>query len=696
MDRTNEVLQFRNSFIDEVNARAAANEDFKRTAFATVFTEYLADLGVLLDFEPLQYRREGQAFVKKIEIDGYSINSFEETINLVICDYTQQVEPETMTKTDSMQLFSELKAFIVESLNNKLKKEIDISEPAYEFCNILASSKDRTRKYKLFLLTDKIMSKVIGNIPPEMINDIPVDFHVWTIDRLYDSVNDGHESNIIDFSMYGGGVPCVQIKGVAFTSYLCSIPGEILASLYDRLDTSLLEGNIRSFLSTKVAVNSGIRKTIINEPEKFFVFNNGISATASNIEIKNKNGQPYIESIYDLQIVNGGQTTASLSNARFKDKADLTDISVAMKVTVVEKDVSKEIIPRIAEYANTQNKVNSADFFSNHEFCIKMERCSRMCKVPATSGAQYETFWFFERAKGQYIQAQMRKTPSQIKTFQLQNPKERLFTKTDLAKYRQSWDCLPHIVSKGAQTNFQDFANKTQESYESHKEEYNEAYYKETVVLGLLFKTCERIVSKQDWYQQGYRAQIVTYSIALLSKLLKEQFPKYTLDFDRLWREQQLPVEQGVPTCIISELTHITKIINDIITDEDRETANVTQWCKRQKCWDKVLHVNTYRLSNKILDYCIDNSDRTQEIRAAKKEEKLVNESEMITAVYQYGANNWGRLMQFVYDKRFNVSPSQLDALKIAIKMPTKIPNGIQAKVLLELLQHALNNGYKK
>ncbi|MEG0834819.1 MAG: AIPR family protein [Christensenellaceae bacterium] len=693
---TNDVLQFRRSFLDEVYARAEASEDQHRSAFASVFADYLAEAGKLFDFEETPYRSPEANFRKRIEIDGYSINAFEETINLVVCDFVQGDELLSLSKTEAMQKLGELKAFITETFNKNLRKNIEISDPANSLCTLLLGEKTKTRKYKLFLFSDRTMGKRVGDVTSDDIDGIPVELHIWTIDRLCEAIQSGGEATIINFSDYNCmPIPCVEVKGKEFTSYMCSVPGNVLADLYDKLDTSLLEGNIRSFLSTKVAVNAGIKRTINSEPAKFFVFNNGISATASQVNIVDVCGTKCISSIVDLQIVNGGQTTASLSNARYRDNADLSEISVAMKLTTVQKEKAKEIISRIAECANTQNKVNAADFFSNQEFCIKIEKFSRICKVAPKAGAQYDTYWFFERAKGQYIQAQMRKTPSQVKTFQLQNPKERLFTKTDMAKYRQLWDCLPHVVSKGAQTNFQEFAQAMQNTYEERADDFNEGYFKETIAIGILFKVTEKLVTKQEWYQHGYRAQIVAYSISLLSYLLKKQYPDQSLDFERIWREQQIPLENGVPTCIIRELTQIIKVVNEIITDDDRETINVTQWCKRVKCWEKVIRQNAYSLSDKILDYCIDKDFRKAEKTAARKDQKLTVSINVETEVFNYGAENWKRLYKFS-TARYIASTAQIAALNVAMQIPNRIPNSYQAKKLYELLNKALDNGFKK
>ncbi len=684
-----EIALFRDCLLEQSKLRSEATNDFSCASFVQVFTEYLADAGILSDFIYAQYKRPFKPGRKNSRVDGYFENFFEESVSLVISDYSGAKEIETLTKTEALQIFDECIAFAEASFDGILKKEIDKSNPAYDLVSLLYLKRSNITKLKLFLISDKVRSDRAKTIVHENVRDIPIELHVWTSDRLYDLVRKEGETKEILFEKYGDrSVKCICIDSNIYSSYMCAMPGELLANLYEHLGTELLEGNIRSFLSTKVAVNSGIRKTIINEPSKFFVYNNGISATASKAYVEEVDGQLCLKGFADFQIVNGGQTTASLYNARYKDKADLSAIYVPMKLTIVEKDEAKEVIPLIAEYANTQNKVNAADFFSNHDFCVRMERYSRKSRVSPQNGAQYETFWFFERAKGQYIQAQMGKTTSQIKEFQLKFPKTQLFTKTDLAKYRNSWECMPDIVSKGAQTNFQKFSELIKRNYDDKVNEYNEKYYKETVAMGILFRQTENLVSRQEWYQQGYRAQIVTYSIALFSYLLQQQFPKYDLNFLQIWRDQTIPQE------IVNEMIHITKVVNELINVSDRETINVTQWCKRADCWKRVKEACGYTLSDSILNCCISHEEELAEKSSARKESKIDAGIEAEKAVFEYGADNWKRVRDFCFSRKL-CNLQQQQAIKIAVQIPSKLPTSVQARCLLELLETAMDNGYK-
>lgn len=689
----NEIVQFRNALLDEVSLNAEANNELKYTSFVNVFTEYLSDAGFISDFTYAHYKRPFKAGRRNARVDGYSENIFEETMSLVIADFNNDEVPVTLTRTDANQTFRECMAFIEESFKGNLRTEIDKSDPAYYLSLLLqqGKSKARIRKVKIFLISDKVRSSAIKTIESESIDGVAIEFTIWTVDRLYENIRNEGESRDILFEDYNcEPVKCLLIDSGIYPGYMCAMPGDLLANLYEKLDTELLEGNIRSFLSTKVAVNSGIRKTIVNEPQRFFIYNNGISATASEVHTIEKDGQLYLTGIVDFQIVNGGQTTASLYNSRYKDKADLSTIYVPMKLTVVEKERSKEVIPLIAEYANTQNRVNAADFFSNHEFCIKMERYSRTCRVEPQNGAQYDTFWFFERAKGQYTQAQIGKTPAQIREFKLRYPKTQLFTKTDLAKFRNSWSCMPDTVSKGAQTNFQRFADDIKRIYDEKANEFNEKYYKETVALGILFHAVESLVSSQEWYQQGYRAQIVTYSIALFSKLFSSQYPMLAIDFQRIWKTQ------SIPKSLLQEFVHITKIVNDSINDPNRGTVNVTQWCKRAECWKRMQETCHYKISTSIVDCCISHEEELSERANARSDSKKEAGIMVETMVVNYGAENWQRLHSFIIERKMVLSQDTLKALAIAEQLPYKIPNPYQAKMLGNLLDTALNEGFKK
>ncbi|GAA0719821.1 AIPR family protein [Clostridium malenominatum] len=689
-----DMKDFRKDFLEDIKSTAAAVGEGSSSAFVQISTEYLISAEVLPDFIFSFFIGTGKNN-RKYRVDGYVLDEFDYTMNLIVADYSGSEGERVVTRSQAIQIFDRLLYFIDEAYGDRLYKEIEISTPCADLVELLRSNKSRIRKYRLLLITDGYMSDRIDVLPSKLIGDIEAELQIWDIERLFKvCFSDTGRQNIeIDFKAYTGkGIPCLEASGTAtdeYRSFLCIIPGHILADIYDYFGSQLLEGNVRSFLSTKVAVNKKIRETILKVPNMFFAFNNGVSATAMDLVIENLEDGKYITHAKDFQIINGGQTTASLSNARHKDKANLEDVFVQMKITEIDADADKsgELIRNISRSSNSQNKVNDADFFSTHPFHIRMEQISRRIFAPAIGGTQYDTRWFYERARGQYLQAQMRMTKSEKNKFVAQHPKKQLLTKTDLAKVRNSWRGLPHIVSRGAQTNFMNFAEWIDTEWSSSDVRFNEKYFQESVALTILFKHTENIVTHQLWYEQGYRANIVTYSIALLHELVKSQFPDKEIDMQIIWNRQ------SVPEVITNELVNITKAVFETITDSKRETINVTQWCKREACWAKVRN-NKILLSNKIEKVLVDKTQIQSAEKEARKDQKLISGVEAQTKVLEYGAENWKRVKEFVLVKKL-ITPEVFTALKVAIQIPIKLPNSYQSQKLLELLDKAYSEGYK-
>lgn len=695
-----DVRDFHKDFLEEIKATAATEGAGSNAAFVSVATSYLVNAEVLSDFTPAFYFGKSKQKYKHnriVRVDGYLLDEFDLTFNLIIADYTGDEERETITKTAATVLFERLLYFVEEVYEGNLRREVEPSTPASDLIESLWLHKDRIRKFRLILLTDGFMSDRISEIESKAYNNIPVECQIWDIDRIYRvCFSDlGRQDIEIDFKAYtnGKGIPCLEASSANsedYKSYLCIIPGTALADIYDYYGSQLLEGNVRSFLSTKVAVNKKIRETILRIPQNFFAYNNGVSATAMDLHIESTPEGRFITYAKDFQIINGGQTTASLSNARYKDGADLSSIYVQMKLTEVDSDADKssELIRNISRSSNSQNKVSDADFFATHPFHIRMEQISRRIFAPASGGAQYETKWFYERARGQYLQAQMHMTKSQKDKFTAQNPKKQVITKTDIAKYRNSWAEIPHVVSKGAQTNFMKFAEIIDDSWSKSDTKFNDKYFKDSIALAILFKHTEWIVSHQPWFEQGYRANIVTYSIALFHKLIISQFKNMDLDLQQIWNRQQ------VPDVATNELVKITKFVFDTITDPNRGTINVTQWCKRDACWEEVKKC-TMQLSPELEKALLSKEDTKSAEREAKKDQKLLSDVEAQAKVLELSAPFWKKVNDFVLTKKINMSHDQMKAMTYALRIPTQFPSAYQSLQLLALLEVAESNGFK-
>lgn len=640
-----ELSEYRKDYLESVKIDAAANEEGTVSSFMKISCDFLVDIEIIPDYELCFYKGTKKRG-KRYRVDGYAFDDYDCSMSLFIADFSGEQTPPRLTKSESNQLFEKLYTFLDESINGRLKTEIEISTPAYDLVERLNFLMSTIRKFKLFIITDKEMSETINNFPFGAFNDVPTEYNIWDIKRFYRvlGTGDGHEPVEIDLKNYTEqGIPCIEASDVStedFRCFLCVLPGSLLADIYDEYGSRLLEGNVRSFLTTKVAVNKNIRATILGEEKiMFFAYNNGIAATASEVVLDSTHIGQYVAVIKNFQIVNGGQTTASLSNARFRDKANLDGIFVQVKLTEIKNlDFAQRIIPNISKCSNSQNKVSDADFFSNHEFNVRMQQISRRLYAPAVNGAQYETHWFFERSRGQYNHEQARLTPAEKKKYQLQNPRTQLITKTDFAKIRNSWRGYPHHVSMGAQKNFTKFAGYVVATWEKNPDIFNELYFQQTISLAIIFKYLEKMILKQSWYEQGFRANIVTYSLALLRYLINNQYENKTLDLKQIWNRQK------VPEILEAQLAFISKYVFDFITDENRIIANVTEWCKKEQCWIG-LKAKPFKLNSEIEDCLVYKSDERQAVLDSKKEQRIVNGIEAQKEVINLGPEYWSKML---------------------------------------------------
>jgi hypothetical protein len=694
-----DAQEFRKDFLEEIKADALATGEGSCASFVALFANYLQEADYLLDFTPSYFEGTGKQN-RRLRVDGYTYDEFDKTMYLIIADYEGFDDERVLGKTQAEQFQNRLLYFTENALNTSLHKEVEMSRPCSDLMDLLREKRKEIRKYQLLILTTAHISSTIKVLESPEIDGAPSECQIWDIERLFQLCGSSTGRNIIEINFKehsDSGIPCLEASGATtkdFKSYLCIIPGTLLADIYEKYGSALLEGNVRSFLSTKVAVNKKIRATILQEPERFFAYNNGISATAMDVTFESTPQGLTLVSATDFQIINGGQTTASLSNARYrdKDKTDLDVIYVQMKLTVIaptiENEEATKLVQNISRSSNSQNKVSDADFFSTHPFHIQMERCSQRLGARGTGGLQFETKWFYERARGQFLQKQMRMTATQKRKFLLQHPKNQLITKTDLAKVRNTWDGLPHIVSKGAQTNFVEFAQKISDEWDKDDGmAFGDRYFQESVALCLIFKHTEKMIPQQPWYQQGYRANIVTYTIALLHKLIKEQNPKSNIDLMGIWARQSIPSTVKTALLELSELVYIKLI------DPSRVVENVTQWCKREACWDSVKAIQ-YTLPTNFQNYLMNQDELRLVIRDDKSDRRIEKEADVMTKVIEIEANQWRSVMEFSISNKL-VSPDELAALRIACQLPNKIPTPIQSKKLLVLLDRVYEEGFK-
>lgn len=358
-------------------------------------------------------------------------------------------------------------------------------------------------------------------------------------------------------------------------TYLLFLTGDVLAKLYKDYGAKLMEANVRSFLSMRGKVNKGIRKTILDNPDRFVAYNNGLTATASSIEL---NTQGNIVSIADLQIVNGGQTTASIYyTGNTTPEAELRKVIVPVKLVVVDSAESKMLIPEISRFTNSQNKVAEADFSANSEYQVKLEQVSRTVLTPVEAGKR-QTRWYYERVRGQYDSKKNRLQGALRKAFEEVNPTRQRIKMVDATKYLMCWQGFPEIASLGAQKCFAKFAEETND--EKIIQQVDKEYFKRLVCKRIIFDATHKSIKKMDWYRGAYQMNIAEYAVAKYSYDLYRA--NLQCDFSEVWNMQSVSPQ------MLGCLMHAAQQASDVINDEHRRVANCSEWAKRTECWEQL------------------------------------------------------------------------------------------------------------
>jgi hypothetical protein len=682
-----DLEEFRQDFHSQVNVWATADENFQHAAFVDVAVRYLEDAGEVSDFQTCYYR--GTSRRRNIGVDGYAFDNADSSIRLFLADPTELGEA-TLTQTDAKAQFSKVRAFAEDSLSGRLEDTIDDNSPARQLADELSSRRADLSRIRVYLLTDATLSVRVKDWPEGEVGGIPIEFHIWDLNRFYrvHASQSGQDEIEIDFSaMEGGGIPCLEASNEdsPYSSYLCVLPGPVLADIYDLYGSRLLEGNVRSFLNNKGRTNKGIRNTVVHQPEMFFAYNNGIAATASRVGLVEDGAGLRLVSIADLQIVNGGQTTASLSSARRVEKASLDRTFVPMKLSVISPDLSADMVPLISRYANSQNKVSDADFFANHPFHRRLETISRRIWAPAKKGAQHETRWFYERARGQYSNETIAMGISERRRFLEMHPRDQVITKTELAKVENSWLQLPHQVSKGAQSNFLEFANRITREWTADKELFNENYFRLAVARVILFKEVERIISKQAWYSGGYRANLVTYAIAKIAFDISVH-SNGMMNFGSIWQHQD------VTPAAVAQVARTSEQIYAIITSPPPGRENVTQWCKREECW-QIVKDSPRTLTPDFIKELVAPDEQRSLARTARRDQKVDSGIDDQSQVVGLGLPFWQALLSWASDRTL-LSPEEERIVKIAAGFVGGIPSDKQSARLLSLKQRIEREGF--
>ena len=684
--------EFRLSYINEdIIVEATNNSRYPTEVFIDNATDILINDYSLLNDNLLQcyfsYQNETHSRVyKSMYIDAANVDLLSNTVNLLLADYNsggiKNITNEFIRNKAQLLL-----NFFENSLNGFFNNAEE-SSPEVQIANSIRSNITSIYKIHLFIVSTNQLSKVVKNLElPDFVfqnQRFKVALDVLDIGGIYRTklANFKKEDIVINCSDFGiKGIPCIKadIETDQYESYLAIVPGAFLSDIYKKYSSSLLESNVRSFLKFNGGVNKGIKQTILNEKSKFFTYNNGISTIAKSINtINDKEKGLLITSFTDLQIINGGQTTATLAATSIKYNADLSGIFVQMKLTI-QKDSDPNLIRDIAKYANSQNKVKNADLNSSHPFYQRIEDYSRKIFAPLLSGQIVQQLWFFERARGQYEQPLMQMTKAQQNDYKLIRPKKQKFTLVDLAKYCNASEMLPHYVSWGGEVNAAHFHEGMREQWDKDNSIYNELYFKELIGKKILFSYIENLISEQNWYQEkkAYRPQIVAYTFSKLAYEVKN-INKH-INYKQIWDLQK------VPDIFYNDLSIISKIVFDSINDDNRSTANIETYCKREECWN-IVKKKPYILSAGLVDILLDESDKKIEIVQAKKEQKFTNGINNEIDIFSKGSNYWRSLIERGKTQEV-LTYGDISALESAINYCNGVFNQLSKHQIKEIIQ---------
>jgi hypothetical protein len=524
-----------------------------------------------------------------------------------------------------------------------LEGKASMLEPAADAAalgRIIHERRAHLRKITVLVATDGITQR-LKEIESEVRGDIEIACSIWDIERI-SRLSDPRQQEIeidVPLMLGGRGLPCLRVpeEDPHYDAYLCVVPGMLLCKAYEEYGQRLLELNVRAFLSIAGKVNRGIRETIRESPDRFFPYNNGLAMTARSVEVRHSpDGHDEIVRIVGLQIVNGGQTTASIHRAWKIDRAEesVNKVFVQGKLTVIttadnDPDGFINLVRNISKFANKQNAVKDDDLEANQPWHVSFEKLSRQVWTPGAS-----SMWYYERSRGSYATEKLRSgnTPSRKRTFETRWPRSQLITKTDLAKAINAWNQRPEIVSLGGQKNFNHFM-KFLGSTQVIRPTLDDKEYKRTVGKVILFRDVAKVISTMKEEIPAYRANVIAYLISYLSYRMPTG-----LDFDKVWEKQAIP--ESIKKTLAS---WAGSIYNRIMNSADGR--NPSEWCKKEECWERVRE--------------LDLVSHTQLSRYASQELSLsyspkdvdADSAKAISEVRRLTLDEWLRLSQWVLDQ---------------------------------------------
>jgi hypothetical protein len=662
-----ELEQYVQEVFHEVNSLAYSDDDgaSKEDKFTEYIMELLAEAGETEGIRLCPYIKENRFENIDIKINGYAIEDGFESVDLFITHYVDTNEIYSLRKPD----FDGLLKWSTKFLNAALKGHLDEIEPSTEAFGLASLMKRQNKDFiriNIFLISN-------GNIPFDApkttikgFDELLINIHIWDLERLHrlSQSKYNREPIEIDFKeTLGVTIPCLEMpsKNDLYECYLAIISGNTLAALYKNYGTRLLESNVRAFLQQTGKVNRGIRDTIREHPEMFLPYNNGLATTAINVKTEEVNGQKFITSVKDFQIVNGGQTTASLFHTFKKFKSDLSEVFVQMKLTVIKNEEKKnEMVPNISRYANSQNKVSELDLSSNNAFLIKLEELSRTTYAIDPEDRNKQSIWFFERVKGQYKES-LNKEPTvgKQRAFKLKYPTSQKVLKSEVSKYMNIFNRIPYHVSKGAQKNYNIYLREAEKEFKKNKP--TRVMWEDIVANALLFKATDKLFGRKNQNPIGdtnIKSHTVAYTLSLFHHLTDGK-----TDLGKIWNKQA--IDEAFEIELKKGLIYIYKFFTSL------NVLLISEAAKSEKTWIKLLDQKKCPFDLvKLAPYLID--EKNYKLRYEKSDDDSVEikKYDSLKRITDLGVRFWDGLC--TYNMRTKVLSKYEDNVLSTIRRKMK------------------------
>jgi hypothetical protein len=551
---------------------------YEELVFCGIVMDHLSEIG--MTFDPVECHFEGKVGQANLRLSGYSLSEENDQLDLFVSLYANVDVPTPVPDSETKTAVEQCLRFLSLCAEGKMAPKLDPSSDVRSLAETLQAIYDDLEQIRVYVITDRVAKA--KSFKTRDIGGKAVRLEVMDIERLHRHWSEGkpRDELVVDFTEVSGApLPCVYVPGENddYDYALTAIPAEALRLLYEKFGARLLEANVRSFLSVKgKGVNAGIQNTLRTAPERFMAYNNGIVIVADEIRLgKAGDGSSGISWLKGLQIVNGGQTTASIyfTKKKYPD-TDLGRVRVPAKIIVMRaQDSAKEeaLVSDISRFANSQNAVRQSDLSASKPFHVEVEKLSRSVYCPDGVGQ-----WFYERASGSYntLLAREGATPAKLKALKEAIPAARRITKTDLAKYITAWDKKPDIVSLGSQKNFDRFMSSLTRADGQEVPLPSVGDFKVMIAKAKIYRDAQKTLRSMF---QAFQANVTAYTVSLVSEKLGARF-----DLERIWAKQAASPE------LLTQISVWAKEVNDVL-HASAGGKMVSEWAKRPECKEAVL-----------------------------------------------------------------------------------------------------------